>query len=92
MSDKTVELTYKERYDIWFRNNFETGMEYNPDSYPDFDNEYYVPTPTIKPFVLDEGDKELYSDIEDLIIRWSNDGTKTAGTLTRQIVELIKNK
>jgi len=32
----------------------------------------------------------LYSSIEDLIIRWSNDGTKTAGTLTRQIMELIK--
>lgn len=33
--------------------------------------------------------KELYSDIEDLIIRWSNDGTKTAGHLTRQIMETI---
>ena len=34
-------------------------------------------------------DKELYSNIEDLIIRWSNDGNKTAGHLTRQIMELI---
>jgi hypothetical protein len=33
--------------------------------------------------------KELYSNIEDLIIRWSNDGNKTAGYLTRQIMELI---
>ena len=33
--------------------------------------------------------KELYSDIEDLIIRWSNDGTKTAGHLTRQIMETL---
>ena len=33
--------------------------------------------------------KELYSEIEDLIIRWSNDGDKTAGHLTRQIMELI---
>ena len=32
----------------------------------------------------------LYSSIEDLIIRWSNDGTKTAGTLTRQIMSEIK--
>lgn len=86
-----VDLTYKERYDIWFRNNFETGMEYNPDSYPDFDDEYYVPTPTTKPFVLDEGDKELYNEIENLIIRWNIDGTKTAGSLTRQIIGLIRD-
>ena len=91
MNDKTVELTYKERYDIWFRNNFETGMEYCPDSYPDFDNEYYVPTPTTKPFVLDEVDKELYNEIENLIIRWNIDGTKTAGALTRQIIGLIRD-
>lgn len=91
MNDKTVELTYKERYDIWFRNNFETGMEYNPDNHPDFDDEYYVPTPTTKPFVLDEGDKELYNEIENLIIRWNIDGTKTAGALTRQIIGLIRD-
>ena len=91
MNDKTVDLTYKERYDIWFRNNFETGMEYNPDSYPDFDDEYYVPTPTTKPFVLDEGYKELYNEIENLIIRWNIDGTKTAGALTRQIIGLLRD-
>jgi hypothetical protein len=33
--------------------------------------------------------KELYSEIEYLIIMWNNDGTKTAGVLTRQIMELI---
>jgi hypothetical protein len=32
----------------------------------------------------------LYQEIETAIIRWSNDGTKTAGTLTREIMELIK--
>ncbi len=32
----------------------------------------------------------LYSEIEYLIIQWSNDGTKTAGSLTREIMELIK--
>ena len=36
-------------------------------------------------------EKILYSEIEDLIIRWEIDGTKTAGYLTRQIMELIKN-
>ena len=35
--------------------------------------------------------EKLYSEIEDLIIRWNNDGTKTAGSLTRQITELIES-
>lgn len=34
-------------------------------------------------------DKELYSKIENLIIRWSNIQPATAGYLTRQIMELI---
>jgi len=34
----------------------------------------------------------LYSQIEDLIISWSNDGTKTAGTLTRKIMKLLEKK
>lgn len=34
-------------------------------------------------------DNNLYSDIEDLIIRWNIDGNKTAGHLTRQIMECI---
>lgn len=33
--------------------------------------------------------KELYSEIEYLIIVWSNDGTKTAGSLTRKIMKLL---
>ena len=37
-------------------------------------------------------EKELYSEIEYLIINWSNDGTKTAGALTRQIIEQFKKK
>jgi hypothetical protein len=40
------ELTYLERYKLWFGNNYETGMEYNENIIPDFDNEYYEPTPT----------------------------------------------
>jgi hypothetical protein len=35
-------------------------------------------------------ENKLYSEIEHAIILWSNDGTKTAGTLTREIMELIK--
>jgi hypothetical protein len=38
--------TYKERYDYWFNNNYETGMERNYEIIPDFDNSYYDPTPT----------------------------------------------
>jgi len=43
----TRELTDKERYDIWFVNNYETGMEryFDPNKLPDFDNPYYEPTP-----------------------------------------------
>jgi hypothetical protein len=38
----------------------------------------------------------LYSEIETLIIKWNIDGTKTAGSLTRDIMKLLnvtlKNK
>jgi hypothetical protein len=37
-------------------------------------------------------EKELYSEIEWLIISWNNDGTKTAGHLTRQIIEQLRKK
>lgn len=42
------ELSYIRRYDIWLANNYETGMEYNPNNPPDFDNDYYEPTPKRK--------------------------------------------
>lgn len=38
------------------------------------------------------GEDDQYKKIENTIIRWSNDGTKTAGTLTREIIEIIKQK
>jgi hypothetical protein len=34
---------------------------------------------------------ELYSAIEAAIIRWNLDGTKTAGSLTREIMSIIKH-
>ena len=37
------ELTYEERYKIWFGNDYETGMEYNLDIEPDFENDYSEP-------------------------------------------------
>ena len=41
-------LTEERRYNIWFNNNYETGMErfFNPEELPDYDNPYYEPTPT----------------------------------------------
>ena len=33
--------------------------------------------------------KTLYSEIESLIIHWTIDGTKTAGSLTRDIMKLL---
>jgi thymidylate synthase len=43
----TSELSDERRYNIWFNNNYETGMErlFDPNDLPDFDNPYYVPTP-----------------------------------------------
>jgi len=46
--DCCEELTYIERYNIWIGNNYETGIEYNPEIVPDFDNDYYEPTPKRK--------------------------------------------
>lgn len=37
-----------------------------------------------------EEKEKLYSEIEELIIRWNIDGTKTAGFLTRQILNLLE--
>ena len=44
----TTELSDLRRYNIWFNNNYETGMEkyFDPNNLPDFDNSYYMPTPT----------------------------------------------
>jgi len=46
----TTKLTYKERYDIWISNNYETGVEYNCDenNSVNFDHPYYEPTPKYK--------------------------------------------
>lgn len=41
----TRELSYEERYDLWFANNYETGMEKFYDNKPDFNDPYYIRTP-----------------------------------------------
>jgi thymidylate synthase len=44
----TRELSNEERYNIWFNNNYETGMErfFDPNKLPDFADPYYERTPT----------------------------------------------
>ena len=44
------ELTDERRYNIWFNNNYETGMErfFDPNNLPDFEDPYYEPTPKTK--------------------------------------------
>ena len=39
--------------------------------------------------LINDDPTELYSEIEYLIIMWSNDGTRTAGSLTREIMKLM---
>jgi thymidylate synthase len=50
------DLTDEERYNIWFDNNYETGMErfFDSNNLPDYENPYYDPTPhrTREPFQL----------------------------------------
>jgi thymidylate synthase len=41
----TRELSYSERYKIWFNRNYETGMEYYEGNVPNFVDTYYEPTP-----------------------------------------------
>jgi len=43
----TTELSDERRYNIWFNNNYETGMErfFDANNLPDFENPYYKPTP-----------------------------------------------
>jgi thymidylate synthase len=72
------ELTDEERYNIWFTNNYETGMErfFDPNNLPDFNDKYYQPTPkrTREPYALPQlsfldeyhymSDTELVGSIE----------------------------
>ena len=76
------ELTDEERYNIWFNNNYETGMEryFDPNNLPDFDNKYYEPTPkrTREPYLLpklkhmthlDEFKSWLFDDTYGVVLR-----------------------
>jgi thymidylate synthase len=60
------DLTDEERYNIWFNNNYETGMEryFDPNNLPDYGNDYYEPTPkrTREPFPLPKLKTSWYID------------------------------
>jgi len=49
------DLSYQERYDWWISHNYETGIEYNSDVDPNFDDSYWAPTP-IKVMIIYEND------------------------------------
>ena len=52
-------LSEERRYNIWFNNNYETGMErfFNPEELPDYDNSYYEPTPKKEIIVTYQNEK-----------------------------------
>ncbi len=56
------ELSLEERYNMWFNNNYETGLErfFDPNKLPDFDDPYYEPTPT-KLITISYNDKTIES-------------------------------
>jgi len=56
------ELSLEERYNIWFNNNYETGMEryFDPNKIPNFDDQYYTSTPT-KLITITYNDKTIES-------------------------------
>lgn len=61
-------------------------------NYPSQSEESKPKMPRVYEFLalVNNYEKTLYSEIESLIIHWSNDGTQTAGSLTREIMKLIK--
>ena len=68
-------LTDEERYNKWFNNNYETGMEryFDVNNLPDFDDPYYEPTPktTREPYPLPTvhvRDGIFCSSINDIIL------------------------
>ena len=88
--DRKLKLSYEERIQWFINKYYESGMEYegllvsmkdtNLDSFQWYDETISIPK---------YSDVTLYSEIEYLIIMWRNDGKKTAGHLTREIMKLI---
>lgn len=53
--------------------------------------EYKIKLNSQSHVTLHKFEEKMYSEIENLIIMWYNDGTKTAGELTRQIIKLVND-
>jgi thymidylate synthase len=78
------DLTDEERYNIWFNNNYETGMErfFDPNNLPEYENSYYKPTPkrTREPYPLPKlWINDLRSDTNSIIndvTKWSHEDFK----------------
>lgn len=70
--------------------------EYLKDEYPVFGGPFtnaLTPWEWLKIYhhpPLSKNSTELYSEIENAIIKWTIDGTKTAGSLTRDLIDIIK--
>lgn len=43
----TRELSHRERYEIWFSNNYKNGIQLNPNVIPNFEDSMYIPTPRV---------------------------------------------
>lgn len=56
------ELTYPQRYHLWFINNFQTGFEYDLNNKPDFDHPYYFETPKRITKINHNGKTITYND------------------------------
>ncbi len=74
-----MEVDFEIVYELNENSEFTSDKGWNQDPIKDaFANLTWVPT--------------LYWKIEEAIIKWNIDGTQTAGSLTREIMELIKGE
>jgi hypothetical protein len=60
---------------------------HNQDDSEMFTDDYLI---SCEASIILSSEDELYSAIENAIIKWVLDGTKTAGSLTREIMLIIK--
>lgn len=96
------ELTDEERYNIWFNNNYETGMEryFDPNKLPDYENDYFEPTPKrkikitknmeIKKCVLEIFD--LLCDFKGFDDWWYNLDDSITEEIEKEVEEIIKRR
>jgi hypothetical protein len=79
----------------WLQEQLKNGIKYNPlekNGYSNAEAKLFEQAKEMEKQQQAYNEEKLYSEIEWLIISWNNDGTKTAGHLTRQIIEQLKKK